>query len=264
MEQVLDTVEVGRSRRDADEPRLISEEQAEALIAQAREHGVELLGEQGLLRQMTKAVLERALAEELTDHLGYELGDPAGVGSGNSRNGYSAKTLLTDAGRVELEVPRDRNGSHEPKIVRKGQRRLEGIDKIVMGLYARGMTVRDIRAHLVEIYDIEVSPDLISKITDAVLEEVKDWQSRPLEPGQVLANVANHCGVRCRSHRCMASCGVRSPRHKRGRSFSSAAMLSSSSAVQALRSVPFGKYCRSRPFVFSLVGRCHGECGSAK
>jgi putative transposase len=182
MEQVMDTGGVGRPRRDADEPRLISEAQAEGLIAQAREQGVELLGEQGLLRQMTKAVLERALAEELSEHLGYEPGDPAGVGSGNSRNGYTPKTLLTDAGTVDLEVPRDRNGTHEPKIVRKGQRRLDGIDKIVIGLYAHGMTVRDIQGHLADIYDIEVSADLISKITDAVLEEVKDWQSRPLEP----------------------------------------------------------------------------------
>jgi putative transposase len=182
MEQVMDTGGVGRPRRDADEPRLIDEAQAEAMIAQAREQGVELLGEQGLLRQMTKAVLERALAEELTEHLGYELGDPAGQGSGNSRNGYMPKKLLTDAGRVDLEVPRDRNGTHEPRIVRKGQRRLDGIDKIVLGLYAHGMTVRDIQGHLADIYDIDVSPDLISKITDAVLEEVKDWQSRPLEP----------------------------------------------------------------------------------
>jgi putative transposase len=182
MEQMLDTDGVGRPRRDADEPRLIDEAQAEALIAQAREQGVELLGEQGLLKQMTKAVLERALAEELTDHLGYEVGDPSGAGSGNSRNGYTPKQLLTEAGTVELEVPRDRNGTHEPRIVRKGQRRLDGIDKIVIGLYAHGMTVRDIRDHLADIYGIDVSPDLISKITDAVLEEVKEWQSRPLEP----------------------------------------------------------------------------------
>jgi putative transposase len=182
MEQLLDTGEVGRPRRDADEPRLIGAEQAEALIAQAREHGVELLGERGLLRQMTKAVLERALAEELTDHLGYEVGDPAGQGSGNSRNGYSPKTLLTEAGAVDLEVPRDRNGTHQPRIVRKGQRRIDGIDKIVIGLYAHGMTVRDIQGHLADIYDIDVSPDLISKITDAVIEEVREWQARPLEP----------------------------------------------------------------------------------
>lgn len=182
MEEVLDTVEVGRPRGEREEPVFLEPEQAEALIAQAREQGIDLLGEGGLLKQMTKAVLERALAGELTDHLGYEVGDPAGAGSGNSRNGYTPKRLLTEAGAVDLEVPRDRNGTHEPMIVRKGQRRLDGIDKIVIGLYSRGMTVRDIRAHLQEIYEVEVSPDLISKITDAVLEEVREWQARPLDP----------------------------------------------------------------------------------
>lgn len=182
MTDVLDTAEVARRRRDADEPRLVDEELAGRLIDGAREQGVELLGEGGLLRQMTKAVLERALAEELTEHLGYEVGDPAGAGSGNSRNGFTPKTLLSEAGSIELEVPRDRNSTFDPKIVRKGQRRLDGIDKIVIGLYAHGMTVRDIQGHLLEIYDIDVSPDLISRITDAVLDEVRDWQARPLDP----------------------------------------------------------------------------------
>lgn len=182
MDEVLDTVEVGRPRREPEGPQFLDPEQAEALIEQAREQGVELLGENGLLKQMTKAVLERALVEELTDHLGYEVGDQAGQGSGNSRNGYTPKTLLTEAGAVGLDVPRDRNGTHEPKIVRKGQRRLDGIDKIVIGLYGHGMTVRDIQGHLLEIYDIEVSADLISKITDAVLDEVREWQARPLDP----------------------------------------------------------------------------------
>ncbi|MDP3949580.1 IS256 family transposase [Microbacterium sp.] len=182
MEEVLDTVEVGRPRREPEEPQFLDAEAAEALIAQAREQGVELLGEGGLLKQMTKAVLERALAEELTDHLGYEVGDPAGNGSGNSRNGYTPKKLITEAGTLDLEVPRDRAGTHEPQIVRKGQSRLDGIDKIVIGLYAHGMTVRDIQNHLLDIYEIEVSPDLISKITDAVLDEVREWQARPLEP----------------------------------------------------------------------------------
>jgi putative transposase len=182
MTEVQDTAEVGRRRRDADEPRLVDEELAGRLVEQAHEQGVELLGDNGLLRQMTKAVLERALAEELTGHLGYEPGDPAGHGSGNSRNGYTSKTLLSEAGSIELDVPRDRNGSFEPRVVRKGQRRLDGIDKIVIGLYANGMTVRDIQAHLAEIYDVEVSPDLISRITDAVLDEVRDWQVRPLDP----------------------------------------------------------------------------------
>jgi putative transposase len=160
---------------------LVDEELAQRLIDQAREQGVELLGETGLLRQMTKAVLERALAEELTDHLGYELGDPAGAGTGNSRNGTTPKRLLTEAGHVDLDVPRDRNASFEPQTVRKGQRRLDGVEKLVIGLYSRGMTVRDIRAQLKEMVDVDVSPDLISKITDGVLDEVRDWQSRPLE-----------------------------------------------------------------------------------
>jgi putative transposase len=182
MEEVLDTGEVGRPRREPQGPQFLDAEQAEALIAQAREQGIELLGEGGLLKQMTKAVLERALAEELTDHLGYEVGDPAGNGSGNSRNGYTPKKLLTEAGTVDLDVPRDRNGTHEPMIVAKGQRRLDGIDKIVIGLYAHGMTVRDIQTHLLDIYEIEVSADLISKITDAVLDEVREWQARALDP----------------------------------------------------------------------------------
>ena len=151
-------------------------------MERARSEGLELLGEGGLLQQMTKAVLERGLGEELTDHLGYEPYDPAGNGSGNSRNGTSPKRVLSEGGSIELDVPRDRAGTFEPQLVRKGQRRLGGIDKIVIGLYAHGMTVRDIRDHLSEIYDVDVSPDLISKITDSVLEEVREWQARALEP----------------------------------------------------------------------------------
>jgi len=172
---------IGRPRRDAGEARLVSRETARRLVAEAREEGLEIGGDAGLLSQMVKSVLEAALAEELADHLGYDHGDVAGRGSGNSRNGYTSKTLLTEAGPVELETPRDRVGSFEPQIVRKGQRRLDGIDKIVLGLYAKGMTVRDIQGHLREIYDVEVSPDLISKITDAVHAEVAEWQSRPLD-----------------------------------------------------------------------------------
>jgi putative transposase len=172
---------VGRPGRDTDQPRLVSPEFARRLVAQAREEGLDIAGGSGLLQQMMKSVLEAALAEELTDHLGYEPGDPDGRGSGNSRNGTTGKTLLTDIGPVELETPRDRAGTFEPQLVRKGQRRLDGVDKIVLGLYARGMTVRDIQAHIAEIYDIDVSPDLISKITDAVHAEVVDWQMRPLD-----------------------------------------------------------------------------------
>jgi putative transposase len=126
-----------------------------------------------------KSVLEAALREELSDHLGHGHGDPAGRGSGNSRNGTTPKTLLTEAGPIELETPRDRSGTFNPRVVPKGQRRLDGIDKIVLGLYAQGMTTRDITDHLLEIYGVEESADLISKITDAVHAEVAEWQSWP-------------------------------------------------------------------------------------
>src|SRR5215469_16327213 len=162
-------------------PPLIDEELADQLLGKAQAEGVELLGPDGLLSQVTKAVLERALAEEMTGHLGYEKHDPAGRGSGNSRNGTTPKTVLTDVGAVDLAVPRDRNGSFEPQIVRKGQTRLEGFNERIIALYARGMTTRDIRAHLREIYDVEVSPDLISRVTDAVVEELAEWQGRPLD-----------------------------------------------------------------------------------
>ncbi len=126
-------------------------------------------------------MLERALAEEMTGHLGYDKHDPAGRGSGNNRNGTTPKTVLTDVGAVDLAVPRDRNGTFEPQIVRKGQTRLDGFNDRIIALYARGMTTRDIRAHLREMYDVDVSPDLISRVTDAVLEELAEWQSRPLD-----------------------------------------------------------------------------------
>ena len=141
----------------------------------------DLLGDDGLFKQLKKALLERALGAELSDHLGYEKGDPSGRGTGNSRNGHSGKTLLTEDGEVTLAVPRDRNGSFEPAIVPKGERRLDGFDDRILSLYARGMTVREIRGHLQEIYGVSVSPDLISRVTDAVLEEVREWQNRPLD-----------------------------------------------------------------------------------
>ena len=167
--------------RDPARPALIDERLADELLGKAQAEGVELLGPDGLLSQVTKAVLERALAEEMTAHLGYEKHDPAGRGSGNSRNGTTGKTLLTDVGAVELAVPRDRAGSFDPKIVRKGQTRLDGFNERIIALYARGMTTRDIRAHLREMYDVDVSADLISRVTDAVLDELAEWQSRPLD-----------------------------------------------------------------------------------
>jgi putative transposase len=160
---------------------VVSEEIAEQLLARAEAEGVDILGPDGLLGQVSKAVLERALSEELTDHLGDERHDPAGRGSGNSRNGSYGKRLLTDLGPVDLEIPRDREGSFEPKIVPKGSRRLEGFNDKVIALYARGMTTRDIQAHLREMYQVRVSPDLISRVTDAVVEELTEWQNRPLD-----------------------------------------------------------------------------------
>ena len=142
----------------------------------------DLIGEQGLLKQLTKALVERAMDAELTHHLGYEKHDPSGRGSGNSRNGTSRKKLKGDFGEAEIEVPRDRNGTFTPQIVAPHQRRFTGFDDKILSMYARGMTTREIQGHLEEIYGVEVSPSLISSVTDAVLEEVKEWQSRPLEP----------------------------------------------------------------------------------
>ena len=168
-------------RSRADKPPLVDAATADELLAKAQAEGVELLGPDGLLSQVTKAVLERALEEEMTAHLGYEKHDPAGRGSGNSRNGSSGKTLLTEIGGIDLDVPRDRGGSFAPQIVRKGQTRLDGFNDRIIALYARGMSTRDIRAHLREMYDVDVSPDLISRVTDGVVEELQEWQARPLD-----------------------------------------------------------------------------------
>jgi transposase-like protein len=180
---MTDTSMVPRKREDGppSRPPLVDQELADQLLGKAQAEGVELLGPDGLLSRVTKAVLERALAEEMTGQLGYEKHDPAGRGSGNSRNGSTPKTLLTDVGAVDLAVPRDRNGSFEPKIVRRGQIRPDGFNERIIALYARGMTTRDIRAHLREMYGVEVSADLISRVTDAVVDELAEWQSRPLD-----------------------------------------------------------------------------------
>src|SRR3954454_1423017 len=142
----------------------------------------EIVGPDGLLKQLTKALIERAMNAELNHHLGYEKHAPEGRGSGNNRNGRSRKKVQGDFGAVEIEVPRDRNGTFEPKIIPKHERRFTGFDEKILSMYARGMTTRDIQAHLEEIYGVEVSPTLISQVTDAVMEEVTAWQNRPLEP----------------------------------------------------------------------------------
>ena len=145
------------------------------------EKPADLLGEDGIFQQLRKRLLERALDAELTDHLGYQKHQRSGQRGANSRNGHSAKTVLTDTGSLTLAIPRDREGTFEPAIVPKGVTRLEGINGQIISLYARGLSVRDVQAHLRQIYQVEVSPDLISRVTDAVLEDVLAWRNRPLE-----------------------------------------------------------------------------------
>src|ERR1044072_3268996 len=141
----------------------------------------DLLGEDGLLKQLTKALVERALDGELTHHLGYPKHDPSGHNSGNSTNGTPPKTLRGKRGQVQIDVPRDRNSDFEPQLIRKNQTRFDGLDDKIISLYSRGMTQREIQGHLEEIYGVEVSPSLISTVTDAVLDEVRAWQSRPMD-----------------------------------------------------------------------------------
>src|SRR6201990_1448524 len=156
------------------------EQVARELVRRAKEQGLSLTGPDGLLKQLTKTVLETALDEELTEHLGHDKHAPSE--SGNVRNGTRTKTVLTDAtGHVELDVPRDRAGTFEPQIVRKRQRRLSGVDEIVLSLYAKGLTTGEISAHFAEIYGVSVSRETVSRITDKVIEEMTDWSHRPLD-----------------------------------------------------------------------------------
>jgi putative transposase len=150
-------------------------------VERARSEGVELTGDNGLLTALVRQVLQTGLEVEMTDHLGYEPHATEGRGSGNSRNGRYPKTVTTEVGKVELRVPRDRNSSFAPVTVRKGQRRLDGLTGSVVSLYAKGMTTGDIQAHLGEIYGTEISRDTISRITDAVVEDLLAWQNQPLD-----------------------------------------------------------------------------------
>jgi putative transposase len=162
----------------------VSPEQQAAteLVRLAREQGLSLTGPDGLLKQLTKSVIETALSEEMTEHLGFEKHDPAGIGADNIRNGTRSKTVLTDTtGPVEIDVPRDRAGTFEPQIVKKRQRRLGGVDEIVLSLYAKGLTTGEISSHFAEIYGASVSKETISRITDRVVEEMQSWQTRPLD-----------------------------------------------------------------------------------
>jgi putative transposase len=158
----------------------LSDELIDELLAGARTEE-EIVGPGGLLADLTRRLVERALSAELTEHLGYEPHQEPPGGTGNARNGTTPKTLVTEHGRVPINAPRDRNGSFEPRIVRKGQRRFEGFDDKILALYARGLSVRDIEAHLAEIYGVKVGRDLISRVTDVVMDDVRAWQQRPLE-----------------------------------------------------------------------------------
>jgi transposase-like protein len=172
---------VANKKKDKPEP-TVEQKLAEELVARAREQGVSLTGPDGLLKQLTKTVLETALNQEMTEHLGHDKHAPAGNESGNVRNGTRPKTVLTEAsGQVGIEVPRDRAGTFEPQIVRKRQRRLSGVDQMVLSLYAKGLTTGEISAHFAEIYGASVSKETISRITDKVIEEMTDWCNRPLD-----------------------------------------------------------------------------------
>jgi transposase-like protein len=176
----VDTAAVPKKNKPADEG--VDAELVARLVEQARTAGLQLTSEGGLLQQLTKRVVEAALDGEITDHVGYEKGDPAGKNGRNSRNGSRGKTVLTEVGPVELDVPRDRDGSFEPQIVAKRQRRLSGIEELVLSLSAKGLTTGEVAAHLGEVYGAQVSRQTISTITDKVLEGMAEWQNRPLDP----------------------------------------------------------------------------------
>lgn len=194
------------------EPLELSDELLDALLGGAKT-AQEIAGPDGLLGQLTRRLLNRALEAELTEHLGYEAGEAPPGGAGNARNGKPGKTILTDQGPMRIRSPRDRKGTFEPRIVKKRQTRWVGFDEKVISLYARGLTVREIQGHLAEIYGTEVSPDLISKITDTVLADAKAWQNRPLERVYPIVYldaliVKIRDGHAVRNHACYVAIGV--------------------------------------------------------
>lgn len=160
---------------------LLSPGELDVIMERVRDQNLRLVGEGGVLSLLSKKILERALEEERTEHLGYERGDAAGRGSGNSRNGTTPKRVLTDAGPVDLDVPRDRAGTFEPRIVPTGVTRLAGFSDTIVAWYATGMSTRDIRRQIQRMYGADISAELVSRVTDGVIDELKDWQSRPLD-----------------------------------------------------------------------------------
>jgi transposase-like protein len=202
---------------------------------------MDLVGPGGLLSELTKQVLETGLEVEMEEHLGYAKHAVEGRNHGNSRNGTRSKTVITEIGPVDIDVPRDRDGSFEPATVRKNQRRLDGVDSMVISLTAKGLTTGEVEAHLAEVYSTNISRETISKITDRVLDELADWQNRPLDRGQFQSVVANHGVCVVVVNRARACSGVRSSSTSRGRWFSSRATRSRSSAECRARSVCLGK-----------------------
>jgi putative transposase len=186
LDESTDPSAAGGGRRDgrlelSDELKeLLPDELLDELLAGARTEE-KITGPGGLLSQLTKRLVERAMEVELTDHLGYEPHQEPPGGAGNTRNGSTPKTLITEHGEVRIDTPRDRKGTFEPQIVRKRQRRFEGFDDKILALYSRGLSTRDIEAHLEEIYGVKVGRDLISRVTDAVMDDARAWQTRPLE-----------------------------------------------------------------------------------
>jgi putative transposase len=180
-EAAVDTAAVVKKKDPAVVPEGVDAELVGRLVEQARAAGLQLTGDGGLLQQLTKRVIEAAMDGEITDHLGYAKHDPAGKDGGNSRNGTRAKTVLSDVGPVEISVPRDRDGSFAPQIVKKRQRRLSGVEDMVLSLSAKGLTTGEISAHLGEVYGAEVSKQTISTITDKVMDGMAEWQNRPLD-----------------------------------------------------------------------------------
>jgi putative transposase len=179
LQEIVLTAEESAAKRLAD---FVSGTAIDQMVADAKETGMPLLdGPDGLIGQLTARVIERALGAEMDEHLGYAKGDPAGNGSGNSRNGSFGKSVTTTSGPVRISVPRDRKSEFEPRIVAKGQRRAGAVDDMILSLYSRGMTTRDIHAHLAEVYGTEVSPALVPAVTDVVADEITEWQNRPLD-----------------------------------------------------------------------------------
>jgi putative transposase len=179
LQEIVLTAEESAAKRLAD---FVSDTAVDNMIADAKETGMPLLdGPDGLIGQLTARVIERALGAEMDEHLGYAKGDPAGNGSGNSRNGSYGKTVTTTSGPARISVPRDRKSEFEPQIVAKGQHRVGAVDDMILSLYSRGMTTRDIQTHIAQVYGAEVSPALVSAVTDVVADETTEWQNRPLD-----------------------------------------------------------------------------------